>query len=151
MAELKLTTYDEITGKEKLTPWTFTPIDSELQLIRQTDTEDESTSTTDLSEPVFGKVSYVLTIGAGTLRREDARKMLLRLIFCKRVLWKHRIANADVWREYTPKFDRSVVFDYLNGKRSLPRLVLTLTETRGRHYYAFEKFIEEVGVSWART
>lgn len=149
MAELKLATFDA-KGVEKFFPWALVPIDSELQFIRSAE-EGESTSSVDLRAPLFAKAVYVLTIGAGTLRNPENRVHLLRLVFAHKILWKHRIGTKDVWREYTAGFDRQVVLDYLDGRRSLPRLKVTLTETRGRWYRKFEEFIKEVGDAWART
>lgn len=150
MLELQLATHDD-KGREKLSLWSFSPLDVELQLVRESGDGDESTGGTGITDPVYAKSAYVITIGAGALRSDKHRESLVRLLYAHKILWEHTTGTKTEWREYTPEFDRKILFEYLSDKRSLPRLKLTLVTTKARFAPKFEEFIAETISTWQRS
>jgi hypothetical protein len=144
--QLRFITYNE-KGIEQTTEWDVSPIDVEFQPRRASE-EGNSVSNTSWGEPVALKASYVVTIGAGTLRAESAKKNLLRLIAAQKVLWKFQSGSTTEWRDFAVEFEEKIVFDYLNDRRSLPKIKLTFVERKARFANSFEKFIDEASRIW---
>lgn len=146
MLELKIGTFDT-KGVEVFTPWVFTPIDIELQIIREGE-EGTSTSGTEQGETIYGKASYIVTIGAGTLRKEEAKKALLQLCFFNSIQWKFTKKTKTEWRRFVARFDKKIVFEYLEGRRSLPKLKVTLIEEKAHFTRGIQTFIDELTEQW---
>lgn len=148
MLELKIGTFDT-KGVEVFTSWVFTPIDIELQLIREGE-EGTSTSGTEQGETIYGKASYIVTIGAGTLRKEEAKEALLRLCFANSIAWKFTKNTKVEWRKFVARFEKKIIFEYLEGRRSLPKLKVTLIEEKAHFTRGIGSFIKELATEWQK-